>query len=308
MKTKIIGISVMTLMIMSIILMPIVSADYIDQSQLNFNSASSIKEKFWAVQSFQPSHPILTKVAVYVRRIYENTTTDLQLLIRSSLSGSNLRNVSQPASNISLYFSEGWVTFDFSDLNVAINQTYYIILMTNGSTYDNCYDWGGSQEDLYLRGQTYLSSDFGITWKDFSMYIKDFCFKTYAYNNPPNQPSKPEGTKIGKINAEYIYNSITFDLEGDNVYYLWDWGDGSTSVWEGPYTSGVTCQATHNWNEKGDYSVKVKAKDIHGEESDWSDSLPIKMPYSFNPMQQFLDWLFERFPNAFPLLRQLMGY
>jgi len=29
---------------------------------------------------------------------------------------------------------------------------------------------------------------------------------------------------------------------------------------------------------------------------------------SSNPMQKFFEWLFQRFPNAFPLLRHMMGY
>ena len=49
--------------------------------------------------------------------------------------------------------------------------------------------------------------------------------------------------------------------------------------------------------------------DENGEFSFWSDPLPITMPYSYNkPILQFLDVLFQRFPHAFPILRQLLGY
>jgi len=129
-----------------------------------------------------------------------------------------------------------------------------------------------------------------------------------ATNNAPMKPDTPSGQAKGKINAEYIYNSITLDPEGDNVYYLWDWGDGNNSGWKGPYISGVTCQATHTWSKKGNYAIKVKAKDIYGHESVWSDPLPITMPYSYNPMHQFFEWLFQQFPNAFPILRHLLRY
>jgi len=130
---------------------------------------------------------------------------------------------------------------------------------------------------------------------------------TTISNSPPNKPITPVGVTHGKINVEYTYTSNTTDPEGDQVYYLWDWGDGNNSGWLGPYNSGVTAGVTHNWTVKGSYSIKVKAKDIHGKESNWSDPLPITMPYIFKPIwQQFFDCLFERFPNAFPLLRQLM--
>jgi len=128
-------------------------------------------------------------------------------------------------------------------------------------------------------------------------------------NNPPNKPSTPSGQTNGNIGQEYSYTTSTTDPDGDQVYYLWDWGDGNNSGWLGPYNSGLTCGAKHIWNVKDNYNIKVKAKDIYGNESNWSDPLPITMPYSFNkPILQFLELLFQRFPYAFPILRQLLRY
>jgi hypothetical protein len=62
------------------------------------------------------------------------------------------------------------------------------------------------------------------------------------------------------------------------VYYLWDWGDGTQSEWLGPFTSGVEVSAQKSWSKKGIYIIKVKARDISGVESDWSDPLPVTMP------------------------------
>jgi PKD domain/Protein of unknown function (DUF1565) len=127
-------------------------------------------------------------------------------------------------------------------------------------------------------------------------------------DNQPNNPTTPIGRTVGSINVEYTYTSRTFDPEGDPVYYLWDWGDGNNSGWLGPYNSGVTINIVHNWAVKGSYRIKVKAKDIYGKESSWSDPLPITMPFSCIPIHQFFEWLFQRFPYRFPLLRQLLGY
>ena len=126
-------------------------------------------------------------------------------------------------------------------------------------------------------------------------------------NSPPETPQRPLGSVQGKINIEYIYTSSTFDPDGGQLYYLWDWGDGNNSGWLGPYISGATCEAKHIWSAKNNYNIKVKAKDTSGAESAWSDPLPIKMPYTYNPILQFLELLFQRFPNVFPLLRQRMG-
>jgi hypothetical protein len=128
-------------------------------------------------------------------------------------------------------------------------------------------------------------------------------------NNPPNKPAKPSGTLNGKINVLYTYSSSTTDPDNDQLYYLFDWGDGTNSSWVGPFASGATATAQHKWTTKNTYSIKVKAKDPSGAESSWSDPLTVKMPFIYNlPMQLFWERLFERFPNLFPILRHLMGY
>lgn len=125
-----------------------------------------------------------------------------------------------------------------------------------------------------------------------------------AENYPPNKPSTPNGPTNGKVNTEYTYSSDTTDPNQNQIYYLWDWGDGNTSGWLGPYESGIIVNASYDWSEKGDYEIKVKAKDIYEAESEWSDPLPISMPKNRNtPFLRFL----EKHPYIFPMLRQLLG-
>ena len=87
---------------------------------------------------------------------------------------------------------------------------------------------------------------------------------------------------------------------------MWSWGD-ETSDWIGPYDSGATISTAHIWDEKGDYNIKVKAKDVHGEESPWSDPLPITMPKNkaINPFLLFLERLMERFPILEQILQPI---
>lgn len=100
-----------------------------------------------------------------------------------------------------------------------------------------------------------------------------------SYNSPPEKPSRPNGPTSGDVRIAYNYSSVTIDPEGDDIYYLWDWGDGTTSEWLGPYRSGEECVAGHAWKKRGNYQIRVKAKDKLGLESEWSDPLPISMPY-----------------------------
>jgi len=128
-----------------------------------------------------------------------------------------------------------------------------------------------------------------------------------SINIPPDTPSI-KGLENGKTGAEYTYNFSTRDADIDNVYYCIDWGDNSTSGWIGPYSSGEIIYENHSWNKKGTYTIKAKAKDVFDAESDWA-TLTVTMPCSYNkPIPQFLELLYQRFPNAFPILRQRLGY
>ena len=96
-------------------------------------------------------------------------------------------------------------------------------------------------------------------------------------NHPPLPPNQPQGPAQGDAGIPYSYISNTTDPENDEILYLFDWGDNTNSSWLGPYSSGYVVNATHSWSEKGLYKIKVKAKDIHGLESSWSDSLDIEV-------------------------------
>jgi len=119
-------------------------------------------------------------------------------------------------------------------------------------------------------------------------------------NNPPDKPVKPSGPINGKVGTTYMYSSSTTDIDGDQVYYWFDWGDGTNSGWVGPYASGATASANHKWATKGTYSIKVKAKDPSGAESVLSDPLSVSMPRNYI-LHRFL----ERFPYLFDILKYI---
>jgi hypothetical protein len=137
----------------------------------------------------------------------------------------------------------------------------------------------------------------------------------------PGVPTPPSGSSRGKPGKSYTFTTTSQDWDNDKIQYGWDWnGDYQVDQWTGFFNSGETCEISHTWNESGSFKIRVIAMDEkgflngyhldeNGEFSYWSDSLPITMPYSYNkPILRFSEWLFERFPNAFTLLRQLLGY
>ena len=133
-------------------------------------------------------------------------------------------------------------------------------------------------------------------------------FTTMKDNNPPNKPDKPSGKIKVKAGVEYAYTSSTTDIDGDQVFYKWDWGDGTDSGWIGPYNSGKICEQEKAWANKGDYNIKVKAKDELGQESEWSDSLPISIPRNKKFFEALSFKLLEKFPSFLTLFQKIEHY
>jgi hypothetical protein len=95
-----------------------------------------------------------------------------------------------------------------------------------------------------------------------------------SVNYPPAKPAI-SGPPMGYKGIEYSFSSSTSDPEGEQVYYNFSWDDGNFSGWLGPFNSEAVCTANHTWHIPGVYSVTVKAKDVYGHESEWSDSASI---------------------------------
>lgn len=98
-------------------------------------------------------------------------------------------------------------------------------------------------------------------------------------NHPPCPPETPLGSSINPPHEIVCFNTTTFDSEGDLVHYFFDWDDGTDSGWLGPYNYGEYAVSSHQWNTNGYYSVKVKAKDEHHIESEYSGPLNITITH-----------------------------
>ena len=155
--------------------------------------------------------------------------------------------------------------------------------------------WNSLKYETFVHGSLWGNPDLGM--------------KSYFTNTGPAQPATPEGPARGKIHVTYTYSSSTTDVDNDNVYYFFSWGDGFDSGWIGPYSSGEPVEASHSWTQQHSYEIAVIAQDSNGTKSAWSDPFPITMPCSYTPsLLRLLTALLERFPHTFPILRLLMGY
>ncbi len=126
-------------------------------------------------------------------------------------------------------------------------------------------------------------------------------------NYPPNPPTIT-GPAKGEPGTQYEYTFLATDPENNQLSYFIDWGDDTNSSWIGPYASGIEITKLHSWSKKGTYLLKAKAKDSSGNEGSWG-TFSVTMPYAYEAsFRIFWEKLFIRFPDAFPLLRILIGY
>jgi hypothetical protein len=89
-------------------------------------------------------------------------------------------------------------------------------------------------------------------------------------NGAPSVPATPSGQTVLFANNLYTFSTTATDPEAQKLYYMWDFGD-TTTEWIGPVYSDSIAETDHEWNQTGDYSIRVKSKDIFGLESAWSD-------------------------------------
>jgi hypothetical protein len=121
-------------------------------------------------------------------------------------------------------------------------------------------------------------------------------------NNPPEKPNI-DGPLNGKVGVEHIFSAISTDPEGDDVSYLFKWGDLTDSGWTDYVSSETMINVSHKWWFTGTYTVKVKAKDCHASQSEWAE-IEVTMPKNKMIYNSFIARLLEHFT----LLERLISF
>jgi hypothetical protein len=255
----------------------------------------------YIAQSFTPSHNVISKIVLYLTKSGTPPAgMKLTLFIRETLDGEDLVSMEKELDgNEDIYFL---LNFDIQDINVISGNMYYMIIMTDDvGSENNGYSWFSTNENSYKRGSCWTSFNM-IKWTEKEEY--DMFFDTYWRDYSPNPPTI-EGTNDGSAQERYYYTFSTTDPEGDDVEYYIEWGDGRRFKWIGPYESGEQVTKSHAWTYDGNYTIRVKARDIYGAESDWA-TMELTLPKNkvfINPFLQF----FENHPYIYRLLQHLLG-
>jgi len=159
---------------------------------------------------------------------------------------------------------EGWC--DWGD-----SQIFGINRIPNGDSVIIQHTFSGNGR-YTLRFQTREIVNFGFNWEEGTE--SPIVEKTLLIGAIPPEEPTIEGDTIGYPGQPLEFTATTTDQEGDDVRFLFDWGDGTDSYWI-PYEgvpSGESFTTTHEYEEYGDYNVKVKAIDEWGNEGNYSEN------------------------------------
>ncbi|PNX47250.1 MAG: hypothetical protein BV457_06060 [Thermoplasmata archaeon M9B1D] len=123
-------------------------------------------------------------------------------------------------------------------------------------------------------------------------------------NKKPDTPTI-EGPNSGSPQISYNFSVNSSDLNNHDLIYEIDWGDSSTE-YTSYYESSISQNISHQWESEGDYTIKVRAIDYYGAESDWA-TLEVTMPKNkIMNINLFLQRLFQCFPLFEKILNQII--
>ena len=254
--------------------------DVLDQKQELHNRESPIRSGLLVAQEFKPSKTPLTKVILKIRKTLI-IQEPLIVSIRKKLNDVDLTVL--PLLGSQIPFNTFWVEFDFKDIEVDVNETYYIVAR---STASQSFWWQtqlnqSKQGDPYNRGKLWQSNDNGINWEslDSGNYFFDCTFKTYTYNSKPDLQcngslSWTNVTPKSKVTGSFTVENVGTPLSYLNwKIYLWpSWGTWTFSQSsgtnlkpeDGPVTIQVTVEAPNITNSQ--YSGKIKIINLDDED------------------------------------------
>ncbi len=160
----------------------------------------------------------------------------------------------------------------YHDDPASDDSDYWILLNSWGVT-------GGRPNGL-LRVDMHMN--YSCTYSNYNAFGAQTLNVSFASDVEAPEPPVISGPLEGRVRRQQTYNLSADDPQADDVSLFVDWDDGSDSGWLGPYASGEEIAVSHSWSRRGDYTIRVQAKDSGGHESMWS-TLPVSMPLVREP-------------------------
>ncbi len=215
-------------------------------------------------------------------------TVDVGYIRHSSLPVEQIADAVNNQTNI-----QAWVDWDDNPGKFLCEYIAYL-----GMWYQNIHSNIDDPYPCLAAGFVHVKSNIAVdkAMEATKITIRETIKILFVNSNP--FPPIITGQDKGETNKEYEYKFISIDPEGDDITYCINWGDNTSEVYIGPHPSNEEISTTHTWSEKGNYTIKAKAIDIYGAESNWS-ILELTIPkayiyYSSTPIVQKLINIFEK--------------
>ncbi|MBU0497425.1 MAG: PQQ-binding-like beta-propeller repeat protein, partial [Candidatus Thermoplasmatota archaeon] len=147
--------------------------------------------------------------------------------------------------------------------------------------------------------------------EDGTIYIGSQCnnggylhaFGPVTSNSPPESPIIA-GKKQWRVDLGKEWKFTAYDPDNNPLQFYIEWGDGAGG-WTNERASGELNYFYHTYTERGSYTIRAKARDVLGLESDWATyAIRIPYSYSYHPGWQ---WLQSYFPLLVRILDLLVG-
>jgi outer membrane protein assembly factor BamB len=124
-------------------------------------------------------------------------------------------------------------------------------------------------------------------------------FNEYTGSNTP--PTKPAlGGSCLNWDREWDLSMRSTDPENNPIAYYVEWGDGTSEEdWTIEVYSGIPEHVQHVYQRMGKYTIRAKARDSLGLESDWA-TLTIRLSHPYQ--NSWIELLQNRFPNIAQIL------
>jgi len=227
---------------------------------------------FKAAQKFTTAeYDYLTKIRISMYRC-NNPNLSLNIIINegseSGPEGNYIGNETIDSSDWDDLEKGYYKTVNFNpDLPTSARSHYFVLDTEEGFEDDNNKKYVILKTLYGYKGPGYCCWKFyNRTSEDWqSEMLFDIQFVTYGKdgigkNEPPYIPRRPYGpssTFNSSIEKNYAF---TEDVEGDVIYYKFNWGDGNETGWIDSRLR-FPFYASHKWNHSGTYFVKVQATD-----------------------------------------------
>ena len=301
----------------------------IDQEQTTHcGTGMQLRPPLTMAQSFKPSIENLTSVRLC---LFKGGTppdgVEITVSIRDALNGTDLTSKTINTDEVEIKKSATWVNFDFDDIKVTPEETYYIVCIGSDGSDQNCYCWLFDIGDKYPRGEGWWYNETSATWItlwelfefDPQWEEPDLCFKTYFRDSEICCDGEINLVDMdpGDERTEYfdIYNCGADGSELSWEVVEWpEWGSGWTFTPASgtgltPTAGPATIQVDFVIPSKPDdtFTGTIKVGNINDPYDYCEIPVSVTTPRIRTLKNTLLLRLFDHFPNAFPILRQLLG-